>query len=366
MMSGGSPESAAAPLGWTAPERPRRALLWEGRSRIRSGVDVLVDAARERRIERSSATDRGTEIQDVRGRPVRPTAESPGLAVNHRPVVAVCPHFHGEAPALVPADAPEIPPRAVEAALSASAIARHAVPGNHAAADRTRAAAVILPAQFTREAVTVRRDVVEPLLHREDLALVALAPFVGALDHQRELAGRQRDGQLIGDVTVVPEQLQPFTRELRGSDDRADGPSTAQGIEELVVANESAERRLECRISGPWTKGSLIRAAGAPRVGRVWWQHHRGGMLHVVGAAATAADDARVVDDVAAAANLELIRNGHRCELHLRLRRDKHQRVGLLAVGRGDRGWGRRFQRRSVRRCCAVGWRRRRWTGGTI
>src|SRR5262245_39283328 len=96
-------------------------LVREGRTRTRRGPDVLVNPIRQCRVAVASATDRRTDVDEVRIRTIRVSAGVLRVAVDHGAGFAVQPDRQlGEA--RPPGESPEVPTRAVEVELFPGAV----------------------------------------------------------------------------------------------------------------------------------------------------------------------------------------------------------------------------------------------------
>src|SRR4029079_6265684 len=175
-------------------------------------------AAGKRGVICTSAAHRRTQIHVVRIRPIGMATGSGCDVVDGRTRWAVDFHFKSRGTRL-PGESPEIPARAVEVQLNAPTVARLDVAADDSEGPRPRRT-VVRTAQFGGEAVVVVGDVafVRPFLHCEDLALIALGPFVGALNHHGALAVLQVHRQGITHEADVIEELKSLARdELSGA-----------------------------------------------------------------------------------------------------------------------------------------------------
>src|SRR5215471_2697693 len=211
-------------------------LLRERGPGVRRDPDVLVDRARDARVDRAGAAEGRSQMDQVRRRAVAVVRADPARVDDTSRRAVLADFDLGEIRA--PGHFPEVPPLVAERAANAVAVED----GVFAAADDDAEGdgagqEIAASALLDGEPVVVRRDVGRAFLHAHDLRLVARRPFVEARDHDRELAGRQRLRQLVGDTALGGQQLEPVLDELHGTDRRADRPADRQRIPDLRAAH---------------------------------------------------------------------------------------------------------------------------------
>src|SRR4029079_18832225 len=101
--------------------RSLECLLRKRRARVGPDIDVLVGAARQRRVDRAGAADRGAQIREMRRRPVRVRTGRDALVVDRRAVLAVKLDLEARR-ARAPREPPEVPPVAVVVELDARTV----------------------------------------------------------------------------------------------------------------------------------------------------------------------------------------------------------------------------------------------------
>src|SRR5919107_295836 len=108
---------------WLAPEVPATLarLFREVRTRSGTDPDVLVDRARDARIDRAGAADRRAEMDDVRLRTVGMAVRRDAVTVNHASARAVFAHLDGREPRS-PRRLPEVPALVAEGDAGAEAV----------------------------------------------------------------------------------------------------------------------------------------------------------------------------------------------------------------------------------------------------
>ena len=268
------------------------------------------------------------------------------LVVDRRPGGAAALHADGER--AVPGRGPEIRLVGIEldelpfGALGVDLIVmRNEAPGD----DPLRIAALL-----DGHASVVGDQVGQPFGHREHLGLVPLGVGRHAGDDHRELTGDHGARQVVADV--AGEVLEPDAdarNERDRPDDLADGAAVGQRVEHLVVADVAARRRAEGGRGRPRTAAVVDAGAHAPGVQLIELERARGRRVGHRRAGAAADEAGRADRRAGGVLDLELVRERRvAAERRRGLGGREHDRVGLLAVDRRDRGGGTDFQRRTV------------------